>query len=242
MNRQGSVIEGSIGSGDVARIVDAVLRSRKTIRAYKSDLVPQELVLEILNVAATAPSNSNTQPWRVCVLTGQPKAALSAELVSAFQEGDWPPSTHFPEPLPGTYALRQQDFGARYYAALGIERGDAAARARQTQRNFVFFDAPVGLIFTIDQRLTAHSWFDLGLFVQNVMIAARARGLDTCPQVSFARFHRLIAKHLKLEENEVTACGMSMGYAERGAAVNQMQMPRAPAAQFARFVGFADSE
>ncbi|MGH8786805.1 MAG: nitroreductase [Cupriavidus necator] len=235
------MIEDDTAGARVARVVEEVLRSRKTIRAFKPDPITKGQVQEILDVAACAPSNSNTQPWRVHVLTGMSKAALSADLVSAFRQGDLPASTHFPESLPQLYASRQDDFGARYYAVLGIDRADAAARARQSERNFIFFGAPLGLIFTIDKRLKAHSWLDLGLFVQNLMIAARSRGLDTCPQVSFARFHPVIAEHLKLDENEVTVCGMSMGYAEQDAEVNRLQMPRAQAQQFARFIGFAES-
>jgi nitroreductase len=229
-------------ASDTSRLVDAVLRSRRTVRAFKPDAVSQAQVREILEVAATAPSNSNTQPWRVHVLAGEPKAAFSAELVQAFLKSELPPSTHFPDPLPEAFAARQDDFGARYYATLGIDRADTAARARQSQRNFVFFDAPVGLIFTIDRRLNPHSWLDLGLFVQNIMIAARARGLDTCPQVTFARFHPVIAQHLGLGAEELTVCGMSLGYAQEQAAVNQMQMPRLKATDFACFSGFDASE
>jgi len=222
---------------DISRCVDAVLRSRASVRAYNPDPVPAGIVRDILQAAATAPSNSNTQPWRVHVLAGAAKKALGEALVAAFQEGTLPPSAHFPDPLPQTFGERQADFAQRYYDCLGIARDDAAARARQTQRNFSFFDAPVGLIFAIDARLTRYSWLDLGLFVQNVMIAARARGLDTCPQVSFARFHPVIAKHLSMAPEEVTACGMSLGFANAAAAVNRMGIPRQPLEAFARFHG-----
>lgn len=219
----------------VAGCVDGVLRSRRSVRAYRPDTVPAGIVRDILQAAATAPSNSNTQPWRVHVVAGESKRVLGEALVAAFLEDQLPPSPHFPEPLPEEFSQRQADFARRYYDCLGISRGDAQARTRQTQRNFDFFGAPVGLIFTIDGRLTRHSWLDLGLFVQSVMIAARARGLDTCPQVSFARFHPVIAAHLGMASEEVTACGMSMGYAEADAAVNRMGMPRQRLEEFVRF-------
>ncbi|WP_208509843.1 nitroreductase [Variovorax paradoxus] len=130
--------------------------------------------------------------------------------------------------------------GARL-CALGIDRADAAARARQTRRNYGFFGAPVGLIFGIDARLARHSWLDLGLFVQNVMIAAKARGIDTCPQVSFAPFHALIAERLGMPPEEVTACGMSMGWGDPSAEVNRMAMPRRAVEDFARFEGFDEA-
>ena len=223
---------------EIARCVDQVLQSRRSTRAYKPDPVPLETLREILDAAATAPSNSNTQPWRVQVLTGAPMRSLGDALVASFREGQLPPSAHFPDPLPDEFGARQADFATRYYGSLGIDRQDAAARSRQTEGNFHFFGAPVGLIFSIDARLTAHSWLDLGLFVQNVMIAAGARGLATCPQVSFARFHPVIASHLRMPAQHVTACGMSMGFAERTAPVNQVRMPRQGVLEFAQFVGF----
>jgi nitroreductase len=222
----------------VAECVDEVMRSRRSVRRYRPDPVSKELVLEILAAAATAPSNSNTQPWRVHAVTGRPKDELATALAAAFQQDTLPPAAHFPAPLPEAFGARQEDFARRYYGCLGIDRKDSAARARQSARNFSFFGAPVGLLFTIDSRLTRHSWLDLGLYVQNVMIAAKARGLDTCPQVSFARFHPVIAAHLEMSAEEVTACGMSMGYGEASAPVNRMDMPRLHVDEFAHLAGF----
>ena len=219
---------------EVERCVQGVLRARRSVRAYRPDPVPRDTVLDILRCASTAPSNSNTQPWRVHVLANEPKQALGEALVAAFDEDRLPPSPHFPDPLPAVFGERQADFAQRYYECLGIARDDAAARARQSRRNFSFFGAPVGLIFTIDARLTRHSWLDLGLFVQNVMVAAKARGLDTCPQVSFVRFHTVIASCLSLEPHDVTACGMALGFADEQACVNQMDVPRQPLEAFVR--------
>jgi nitroreductase len=228
-------------TADMARVVDAVLRSRRSLRAYKPDPVPRALLEDILDVASSAPSNSNTQPWQVHALAGAPKEALGTALVAAFRENTLPPSPHFPDPLPEAHALRQRDFGARYYRTLGIDVADMPGRMRQTEKNFGFFGAPVGLIFTIDRRLAPHSWLDLGLLVQNVMIAATVRGLGTCPQVSFARFHPVVAQHLALTEHEQTVCGMSMGYPERDEPVNRMAMPRRGVREFANFDCFMDS-
>lgn len=227
---------------DVRSCVDAVMRSRKSVRAYKPDPVPRETVLEVLEAAASAPSNSNTQPWRVYVVTGAPMKALGEALVAAFRDGHFPPSTHFPESLASAFSARQADFAQRYYGALGIDRQDAAARALQTQRNFSFFGAPVGLVFSIDASLSRHSWLDLGLYVQNVMLAAKARGLATCPQVSFARFHALLAVRLRMPAHEVTACGMAMGFAEPDAGVNHLDMPRQRVEEFASLAGFGEPQ
>lgn len=222
----------------IARCVATVVRSRRSVRAFKAQPLRRELVEEILEDAACAPSGANIQPWRVYVVSGAIKDELAGALVSAFRAGTAPAPAHFPEPLPDMFRTRLIDFGARYYASLGIDRNDTPARTRQTERNFSFFGAPVGLIFSIDRRLKPHSWIDLGLFAQNVMIAAKARGIDTCPQVAFAQFHEPIAAHLHLPPEEVTAFGMSMGYGDPQAEVNQPRMPRERVRDFARLFGF----
>lgn len=225
-------------SVDTAACLDGLLRSRRSVRAYRDQPVSRETVMEILRVAGRAPSNSNTQPWQVCVLAGEALRTLEAALSSVFDEGHLPPPHHFPVPLPEPFAARQADFAARYYRALAIDREDAAARARQTRRNFGFFGAPVGLIFTIDAGLKPHSWLDLGLYLQSVMLAARSRGLDTCPQVSFAPYHAVIAPLLDVPEGQVTVCGMALGYRDERAAVNAFDTPRCDPNEFVRTLGF----
>lgn len=220
--------------------VDQLIRSRRTIRAFRSDLVARSQVEEILEIARTAPSTFNTQPWRVHVLAGAAKRALSKAILQAHAANTAPAFAPFPQPVPVDCRERQEDFGRRYYASLGIDRADMAARSTQTSRNFAFFDAPVGLIFTIDAALTKHSWVDYGLFLQTLMLAAQARGLATCPQVSFVRYQSVIAEHLGLETDEAVVCGMSLGYEDQHAAVNQLDMPREPLDRFARWSGFDD--
>jgi nitroreductase len=224
----------------IARSVSAVVRSRRAVRAYKTEPLRRELVEEILEEAATAPSGANVQPWRVYVVSGAAKCELTEALVASSRAGTAPAPAHFPEPLPEVFRARLSEFGARYYASLGIDRSDTPARTRQSERNFSFFGAPVGLIFSIDRRLKPHSWIDLGLFAQNVMIAAKARGIDTCPQVSFAPFHDVISSRLRMPSEEVTAFGMSMGYGDPEAKVNQTSMPRERVQDFARLYGFPD--
>lgn len=223
----------------IASCVSSVIRSRRSVRAFKPQALRQELVEAILEDAAAAPSGANIQPWRVHVVSGAVKEDLASALVAAFRAGTAPAPSHFPEPLPEVFRARLHDFGARYYASLGIDRSDAAARSRQTERNFSFFGAPVGLIFSIDRRLKPHSWIDLGLFAQNLMIAAKARGVDTCPQVAFAQFHDVIAAQLQMPAHETTAFGMSMGYGDPEARVNRQNMPRERRHDFARLLGFA---
>jgi nitroreductase len=224
----------------IAQCVSSVVRSRRATRAFKPLPLDRQLVEGILEDAATAPSGANIQPWRVYVVSGSAKDELADAMLAASRAGSVPAAAHFPDPLPEVFRARLQDFGARYYGSLGIDRNDAPARTRQSERNLSFFGAPVGLLFSIDRRLKHHSWIDLGLFAQNVMIAAKARGIDTCPQVSFAPFHEVIASHLEMAPEEVTAFGMSMGYGDPDAKVNRAPMPRESVRGFARLVGFPE--
>ncbi|GAB2891162.1 nitroreductase [Paraburkholderia jirisanensis] len=225
---------------ETAHAVDTAIRSRKAMRAFLPRPVRRSDIVEILDVARSAPSNSNLQPWQVHVLSGAPKRALSTALGAAHAAADHPPLQYLPEPMPDHYRARQQTFGARFYGVQGIDRNDRAARARASGRNFDFFGAPVGLIFTIDACMTRYNWLDYGLFMQSVMIAARSRGLDTCPQVAFAQYQALIAEHLNLPAGREVVCGMSLGYADRSAALNRLDMPREPVEHFAHFAGFDD--
>jgi nitroreductase len=227
-------------SGNLAAIIDRVIHSRKSVRAFRPDPVPKRLLMEILETARAAPSNFNSQPWRVYLLTGEPKRVLSEAILQAHIANAMAPFSPFPQPMPMDCGARVDDFGRRYYSALGIDRADMVARARQTGRNFLFFDAPVGLIFTIHATLTKHSWLDCGLFLQNLMLAAHVRGLATCPQVSFVRFQSIIAEQLELGTEELVTCGMSCGYADGQAAVNQLDMPREPVKAFTRWLGFEE--
>jgi nitroreductase len=221
-------------------ILDTVLRARKSVRAFRADPVPRHQLVEILEAARAAPSNFNSQPWRVHVLTGKAKQALADALLQAHVGKIVPLFSPFPQPMPQDCESRVNEFGRRLYASLGVDRTDTAGRARVSGRNFVFFDAPLGLIFTIHSALTKHSWLDYGLFIQSLMLAAQVRGLATCPQVSFVRFQSLIAEHLGLGPDELVTCGMSLGYADEEAAVNGLDMPREPLGEFTRWLGFDD--
>jgi len=122
------------------------------------------------------------------------------------------------------------------YGLLGIAKGDKARMHAQHGRNYSFFDAPVGLMFTIDRVMELGSWLDYGMFLQNIMIAARARGLDTCPQAAFTQFHRIVMEHIGAPANEMLVCGMSLGYADPEAVENRLQTEREPVEGFTTFL------
>jgi nitroreductase len=226
-----------------ARDADDAIGSRRSIRAFLPTPVPRRVVEDILGVASRAPSGTNTQPWNVHVLTGEPMQALSRRILAAFDEPGQAGASgreyaYYPEKWVSPYVERRRKVGWDLYGLLGIGKGDYERTHRQHGRNYAFFDAPIGMMFTIDRVLERGSWLDYGMFLQNVMIAARARGLDTCPQAAFLDFHRVILDFLECPPDRMLVCGMSLGYADPDAAVNALRTEREPVGRFARFVGF----
>ncbi|MBA3590554.1 MAG: nitroreductase [Methylibium sp.] len=221
--------------------VDAAIASRRSVRAFLPTPIPRATIEDILQVAARAPSGTNTQPWKVRVLTGASLARLSAALLAvhddpaqlAEQREEY---AYYPRQWASPYIDRRRKIGWDLYSLLGIAKTDKAGMHVQFGRNYVFFDAPVGLIFTIDRLLEQGSWLDYGMFLQNIMVAARGRGLDTCPQAAFTPFHKVIERELQLPETEMLVCGMSLGHADPDAVANRLVTEREPVAGFARFI------
>ncbi len=221
--------------------VDAAITSRRSVRAFLPTPVPREVVEDILRVAARAPSGTNTQPWRVTVLTGESRAELSRRITAAYDDPvqrarHSEEYAYYPTRWESPYIERRRKIGWDLYGLLGIGKGDRDRMHRQHGRNYAFFGAPVGLIFTIDRVLQHGSWLDYGMFLQGVMVAARARGLDTCPQAAFTPFHRVIEEFLQLPESQMVVCGMSLGFADPKAIENTLVTEREPVEQFARFL------
>jgi nitroreductase len=226
--------------------VDAAITSRFSCRAFLRDRdVPRETVLEILEVASRAPSGTNTQPWRAYVLQGATRDALADKVCAAHDAIYADPAVaaqyteeyeYYPTKWVSPYIDRRRENGWGLYGLLGIAKGEKDKMHAQHQRNFRFFDAPVGLMFTMDRILGRGSLMDYGMFLENVMVAARARGLHTCPQAAWNGFSRIILPHVGAGEGEMLVCGMSLGYADLQAPVNTFHTPREPAASFTRWV------
>lgn len=219
--------------------IDEVIAGRLSCREFSGSPVSRSTIEQILRVARFAPSGANIQPWHVYVLAGAARAEVSAALLHAYETE---PNEHvseyqyyasaFPEP----YLGRRQEFGRLFYDSLGIAQSDMAARSGQTAKNFAFFGAPVGLIVTIDRRLAMGSWLDLGMFIQNVMLAAVGRELQSCPQETFAKYHRILRPALSIPAEQMVACGISIGHPKHQARARLM--PRADLEAFASFKGF----
>ena len=223
------------------QIIDRAIVSRRSVRAFLDTPVDPAVIREILEVAARAPSGTNTQPWKVYVLTGDARVRLSAEIVEAFldpvkaaehhEEYDYYPK-EWVEPFIG----RRRKVGFDLYGLLGLKKDDKDAMKRQHARNFEFFDAPVGFFFTVDRIMGKGSWLDFGMFMENIMISAVGHGLATCPQAAFNQFHKIIERHLNLPENEAVVCGMALGYEDKKAIVNTLKTTRVPVDEFVTFI------
>ena len=225
--------------------VDAAIGSRFSARAFLDKPVEKAVLMEILELAGRAPSGTNTQPWKVYVLQGAKRDELVAKTCAAHDAISANPALasdyaeaydYYPEKWVSPYIDRRRECGFGLYGVLGIGKGDKARMHQQHQQNFRFFDAPVGLIFTIDKVMGRGSLLDYGMFLQSIMVAARSRGLHTCPQAAWNGFSKIILPHVGAGENEMVVCGMALGYADESALVNTFQTTRVPAQDFTHWV------
>jgi nitroreductase len=226
-------------------VVDAAITSRMAVRAFTQQAVSRETITELLQVASRAPSGTNTQPWKVYVLQGASRDALVDKAcavhdalrdnpaLAAEHTEEW---DYYPQKWVSPYIDRRRENGWGLYGLLGIGKGERDKMHVQMQRNFRFFDAPVGLMFTVDRGMGRGSLLDYGCFLQNIMVAARGRGLHTCPQQAWNMFNKLILAHIGAGPNEMLVCGMSLGYANEAALVNTFHTPREPVAEFTRWL------
>ena len=220
---------------DLASVVEDAITSRMSVRAFLPREVPRSLLQHLLEVASRAPSGTNTQPWKVYVLTGASRDALVAKVCAAHDALRADPALaanfreeydYYPEKWVSPYIDRRRENGWGLYGLLGIGKGDKDMMHAQHQRNYRFFDAPVGLMFTIDRVMGRGSLLDYGMFLQSLMVAARAQGLHTCPQAAWNGFANIILPHIGADENDMLVCGMALGYADPTDLVNTFQTPR----------------
>jgi nitroreductase len=225
--------------------VDAAIQSRFSARAFLPKAVPRETLEHILRVASRAASGTNTQPWKVYVLQGARRDELVGKVCAAHDAIHADPSLaaqyreeydYYPQKWVSPYIDRRRENGWSLYGLLGITKGDKDKMHAQHQRNYRFFDAPVGLMFTLDRVMGRGSLVDYGMFLQGIMVAARAQGLHTCPQAAWNGFAKIILPHIGAGEGEMLVCGMALGWADPDAPVNGFHTPREPVERFTRWV------
>jgi nitroreductase len=220
--------------------VDGAIASRHSTRRFLQKGVPKEIVSRLLELGAMAPSGTNVQPWKVYALAGEAKAALSSAIMKKFDNGEKEirEYDYYPKVWEEPWLSRRRKVGIGLYSALGISKGDKEGMHRQAARNILFFDAPVGLVITMDRCFGHGMFMDIGMFMENIMTAARARGLDTCPQAFFADYPVTVRACLGIGENEIIVCGMALGYADPSAPENAFRTERESVEGFADFRGF----
>jgi nitroreductase len=221
---------------------DEALLTRRSVRAFLPDPVPRATVEELLALASRSPSGSNIQPWKVRVLAGDVRARLSHAIIEAAKRDgfekykrEW---NYYPVNWREPFLGRRRKIGWDMYGLLGVKKGDFEGTERHRMRNYEFFGAPVGMIFTLDEDLEIGSWLDLGIYIGSLTVAARGRGLHTCPQAAFADFHAVIRRELGIPEKEIIICGLALGHADPDAPENRLVTERAPVGHFATFDGF----
>ena len=228
-----------------ATAVDAAITSRMSTRAFLPQPVPRETLEHLLALASRAPSGTNTQPWKVYVMQGASRDALVDKVCAAHDALRADPSLaseyqeaydYYPEKWVSPYIDRRRENGWSLYGLLGITKGDKDKMHAQHQRNFRFFDAPVGLMFTVDTVMGRGSLVDCGMFLQNLMVAARGHGLHTCPQAAWNGFAKIILPHIGAGTGEMLVCGMALGYADPEDKVNGFHTPREPVASFTHWL------
>ncbi len=221
--------------------VSEAVDSRMSCRAFLPTPVSESTVRSILDAARRAPSGGNLQPWTVYALTGEPLRELVAQVREKAVENPLGEATEYhiyPPNLKEPYRSRRYKCGEDLYALLEIAREEKAKRLRQYARNYEFFGAPVGLFFALDRIMGVDQWADVGMYMQSVMLLAREHGLHTCPQESWAGWHRIVGEFLRMPPELMLFCGMSLGYRDEQAAVNRLRTDRAPLDEFATLLGF----
>ena len=225
--------------------VDAAITTRMSVRDFTNRAVPRATIEHILQVASRAPSGTNCQPWKVYVLQGASRDALVEKVCAAHDAMRADPAVaaqyteeydYYPQQWVSPYIDRRRENGWGLYGLLGIGKGDKDKMHAQHQRNYRFFDAPVGLMFTVDRVMGRGSLVDYGAFLQNIMVSARGQGLHTCPQAAWNGFHKLIMPHIGAGENEMLVCGMALGFADETAPVNGFHTPRVPVSEFTHWL------
>jgi nitroreductase len=224
--------------GSVAEDAEAAVTSRRSIRAFLPEPVPRAVIERIIAGAARAPSGTNMQPWQVTVATGAALDRVNEAVSAAYLAGGVPPDQeyrYYPPEFPEPYLARRRACGWGLYGRLGIAKGDHAAMRAQHARNYRFFDAPAGLVISMDRRLERGSWIDVGMFVQNLTVMARHFGLHSCTQAAYAPFHHLLRRELGIPEGEVVICGLALGFADWSKPENGLVTERAPLDEFVRW-------
>jgi nitroreductase len=215
--------------------VSEAINSRRSMRVFKPDPVPRADIEWIIANATRAASNGNLQPWKLYVTSGKARQRLSAAILKAMDDGDTGPGAEYnvyPKEFTPLYDGRRKLVGKQLYTLLGVPRGDAAGMLKQFRKNYEFFDAPVGMILCVERRMGNGQWIDCGIFLDQLMLLAREKGLHTCPQAAFSRYQHIVRRELGIPDDQVVICGLALGKADPDEVPNNLITERAPIQDF----------
>jgi nitroreductase len=217
--------------------VSDAIKARHSVRQFLDKSVSKVQISSLLDTARHAPSGANTQPWQVSILTGEAKISLAQKMMNAFEQGHTETADYeyYPTAWQEPYLGRRRACGLQLYQSLDIQRGDKQGQKAQWAANYRAFDAPVMMLFWMEDIMQTGSFLDFGMFLQSLMLAAVDSGLATCPQAALAEYPALVKSELGIPENAILLCGMALGYEDKGAAVNEYRTAREAVDSFTRF-------
>jgi len=218
------------------KVSEAVL-SRRSMRVFKSQSVPRATIEWIIETANHAASNGNLQPWKLYVTSGAARKRLSAAIQQAIdaQEPDTREYDVYPKVFRPVYDARRKTVGKQLYTLLNVPRGDTSGMEKQFRKNYDFFDAPVGMILCIERDMGDGQWLDCGIFLDQLMLLAREKGLHTCPQAAFGRYQAVVRRELGIPDDQIVLCGLALGYADENEPPNNLIAERAALADFTKW-------
>ncbi len=205
----------------------ALLAERYSCRGFLPQLVPRATIEKILQIAQRTASWCNSQPWQLVITSGAATERFRAALTDYAQKHEPTPDYPFPAQYRGVYLERRRECGFQLYAAVGVQRGDREAGARQTLQNFRLFGAPHAAIVTTDEALGIYGAIDCGAYVNNFMLAAKSLGVASIAQAALARHPQFTREYFGLPEDRRIVCGISFGFEDPQHPANQFRTSRA---------------
>lgn len=214
-----------------------LLTRRHSCRAFLPDAVPDATITAILTAAQRVASWNNTQPWMVTLTRPAETDRLRAAMLDAAMSAPAGPDLPFPKRYDGIYKTRRSACGWQLYDAVGVEKGDRAASARQGMENFRFFGAPHVAVLTSPANLGPYGAVDVGAYVTAFMLAAEALGVATIAQAAIAPFADVLRQELDLPADRLVVCGIAFGFEDTAHPANSYRTPRADLSEVVTWKG-----
>ncbi len=220
---------------ETAQIFDQIARNRRSIRGFLPTPVAPEVLDDVFNTAAFAPSNCNIQPWYSYVVSGDMRDRLSHVFMETIGQGNYSLDFPYDAKYEGVYRQRQLDVGLLLYKALGVTREDKEGKRKAFLRNLEFFDAPHVVFIFMPEWCGIREACDVGMYAQNLMLTMRAHGISSCPQTILGYDADSVRRELEIDASQKLLFGISFGYEDQNLPENQIVPDRATLEQHVKF-------